>query len=553
MPPPRLLRRRARSTTPAIEKLKPVGSVSCLAVRRPCLTTEVATSCWCAALKKATSHLIEVSKAGFMPPSARSAAATHLAETMLSPALRAGYRLAPNAPANLLIADNRRRRSQRGWFQERADSAAAAGSSFSQIGSLSLRTRRTRQCRPDRARASCRSRGARTFTLCVGERPASDGVEGSLPPTRDGQSINLRPSSLLTSHHTEISVRGFAVPVPSASASALHGHVQPSMAACCFLTVSATKQKIWSLAGHPSTAFSAWLSSYLTNDAAEEVDPVAAGTACPYIVNHQHKEVVKSFFNSRTRACFSLPAATGFNGRDLRDLPSAVYGYLRPVLPAIVMYTGICLEAIPAYPLALGASDDGNKTKWAGTIATQRLGFNRVPPPPNPAALGRHSAPGTARSHNRRLTRSKGAQRAFDYWSSHAGQPRVDSIILLHSMEAPNVLTGLLLSRLAHSTNEEYEKQGRQLKAALASAQPRADGPVRERRLHCKFVSEAGTVRRALLRWSKPAARKLVVAANVDLWSLPVVTNGIRRTILGSVSDYVLQALLPACCVVCRD
>ncbi|PAA60909.1 hypothetical protein BOX15_Mlig021891g2 [Macrostomum lignano] len=128
---------------------------------------------------------------------------------------------------------------------------------------------------------------------------------------------------------------------------------------------------------------------------------------------------------------------------------------------------------------------------------------------------------------------SKGAQRAFDYWSSMPGS-QSDSIILLHSMEAPNVLTGLLLSPSGTFDYEEYEKQGRQLKQRSQQLSQELMAQCEKRRLHCKFVSEAGTPGATIVE----AARKY--AANVVVVGCRG-NNGIRRTILGSVSDYVLQ------------
>uniref|UniRef100_A0A1I8F7I3 Usp domain-containing protein n=1 Tax=Macrostomum lignano TaxID=282301 RepID=A0A1I8F7I3_9PLAT len=177
------------------------------------------------------------------------------------------------------------------------------------------------------------------------------------------------------------------------------------------------------------------------------------------------------------------------------------------------------------------SSVKGNKTKWAGTIATN-AGLQPLPPPPNPA-LG----PDIPRPERRVLIAvdgSKGAQRAFDYWSSMPGS-QSDSIILLHSMEATQCAHGTAAVPSGTFDYEEYEKQGRQLKQRSQQLSQEADGPVREAppslQVSCpKPVLPGATIVEAARKY---AANVVVVGCRGN--------NGIRRTILGSVSDYVLQ------------
>ncbi|PAA92222.1 hypothetical protein BOX15_Mlig019000g4, partial [Macrostomum lignano] len=327
----RVLVYKGESTTPAMET-EPVGSVSCLAVGD--LLNDGGRNLLLVCCAEGDAHLIEVSR----DPSGGE---------KLSPALRAGYRLAPNG-RHLLIADidaDGRNElvvatSDRLVFSYRASQSELTPLQrwelVSQIGSLSLHEENPAvPAGPRHVLVS--QQGGAYVTLCVGEPcplTASKVIYHSVTPiTSDRRHFPT----------TEIVCGVRRSRVPSASAP-------PYMAMCTLdgsllLLDGVSDKQIWSLQVTHQLFGLAKLD--LTNDAAEEVI-LCSWDGMSYIVNH-HKEVVK--FQFPEPCLFFAAGCYGFNGR---DLPVLLYGTFDCRL---VMYTGICLEAIPAYPL-LGASDD---------------------------------------------------------------------------------------------------------------------------------------------------------------------------------------------------
>ncbi|PAA84141.1 hypothetical protein BOX15_Mlig000054g3 [Macrostomum lignano] len=133
------------------------------------------------------------------------------------------------------------------------------------------------------------------------------------------------------------------------------------------------------------------------------------------------------------------------------------------------------------------------------------------------------------------LDGSPGAQKAFNFWANAPGS-RNDELILFSSLEMPNVLTGLLLLPSGTFEYDEYDKRFRAVRRRAEQLRQSMLVECRQRGLRCKFITSSDS--------SSPGAAIVEAAKRMGV-NVVVVgcrgNNGIRRSILGSVSDYVLQ------------